>query len=82
MVEGESIRGLPTLNEPIVDQANLLTASEKQELSQRILNLHEQGKAQIGVVIVPTTGQEDILILPCGWLRNGNLALRNRIMAC
>lgn len=60
MVEGESIRGLPTLNEPIVDQANLLTASEKQELSQRILNLHEQGKAQIGVVIVPTTGQEDI----------------------
>jgi len=60
MVEGESIRGLPTLNEPVVDQANLLSASEKQEISQRILNLHEQGKAQIGVVIVPTTGQEDI----------------------
>ena len=60
MAEGESIRGLPTLNEPIVDQANLLTAGEKQALSQRILNLHEHGKAQIGVVIVPTTGQEDI----------------------
>jgi len=60
MAEGESIRGLPTLNEPIVDQANLLSASEKQALSHRILNLHEQGKAQIGVVIVPTTGQEDI----------------------
>ena len=60
MAEGESIRGLPTLNEPVVDQANLLSASEKQTLSQRILNLHEQGKAQIGVVIVSTTGQENI----------------------
>nr|WP_227509868.1 TPM domain-containing protein [Acinetobacter sp. NCu2D-2] len=60
MADGESIRGLPTLNEPVVDQANLLSVTEKQQISQRILNLHEQGKAQIGVVIVPTTGQEDI----------------------
>ena len=60
LAEGESIRGLPTLNAPVVDQANLLTESQKQEISQRILKLHEQGKAQIGVVIVPTTGQEDI----------------------
>ena len=60
MVESESIRGLPTLNAPVVDQANVLTESQKQEISQRILALHEQGKAQIGVVIVPTTGQEDI----------------------
>lgn len=60
MAEGESIRGLPTLNEPVVDQANLLNASQKQEISQRILALHKEGKAQIGVVIVPTTGQEDI----------------------
>lgn len=60
MAEGESIRGLPTLNSPVVDQANILTESQKQEISQRILALHEQGKAQIGVVIVPTTGQEDI----------------------
>ena len=60
MAEGESIRGLPTLNEPVVDQANLLNASQKQDISQRILALHKEGKAQIGVVIVPTTGQEDI----------------------
>lgn len=60
MAEGESIRGLPTLNEPVIDQANLLNASQKQAISQRILALHQQGKAQIGVVIVPTTGQEDI----------------------
>lgn len=60
MAEGESIHGLPTLNEPVIDQANLLSASQKQEISQRILKLHEEGKAQIGVVIVRTTGQEDI----------------------
>ncbi len=48
------------LNEPVVDQGNLLSAAEKQAISQKILQLHEQGKAQIGVVIVPTTGQEDI----------------------
>lgn len=60
MAEGESIRGLPTLNEPVVDQANLLNANQKQDISQRILALHKEGKAQIGVVIVPTTGQEDI----------------------
>ena len=55
MAYGESIRGLPTLNEPVVDQANLLSAAEKQAISQKILQLHEDGKAQIGVVIVPTT---------------------------
>ncbi|WP_180190394.1 TPM domain-containing protein [Acinetobacter sp. YH01009] len=60
MADGESIRGLPMLNEPVVDQANLLSAAEKQAISQKILQLHEQGKAQVGIVIVPTTGQEDI----------------------
>ena len=60
MADGESIRGLPTLNEPVVDQANLLTPAEKRAISQQILKLHKSGKAQVGVIIVPTTGQEDI----------------------
>ena len=60
IAEGQLQRDLPSLNEPIIDQANLLSATEKQQLSQRIINLYEAGKAQIGVVIVPTTGQEDI----------------------
>src|SRR5690606_18348375 len=51
---------LPSLNEPVIDQANILSPAEKQTISQRILNLHNAGKGQIGVVIVPTTGQEDI----------------------
>ncbi|MBI0423375.1 MULTISPECIES: TPM domain-containing protein [Acinetobacter] len=60
MADGESIRGLPTLNQPVIDQANILSEAEKQQLNQKILSLYQQGKAQIGVVIVPTTGQEDI----------------------
>lgn len=60
MAEGQTTRTLPTLNEPIVDQANLLSPQDKQSLDIQIKTLHDQGKAQIGVVIVPTTGQEDI----------------------
>lgn len=60
MAEGQFQRDLPSLNEPVIDQANLLSPAEKQQLSQRIINLYQAGKAQIGVVIVPTTGQEDI----------------------
>lgn len=60
MAEGESIRALPTLNEPVIDQAHILSAEDKQAIDQKIRTLHDAGKAQIGVVIVPTTGQEDI----------------------
>ncbi|MEB6679013.1 TPM domain-containing protein [Acinetobacter lwoffii] len=60
MAEGQFRRDLPSLNEPVIDQANLLSPPEKQQLSQRILKLYNEGKGQIGVVIVPTTGQEDI----------------------
>ena len=37
-----------------------MNAAEIQQLNQKILTLHQQGKAQIGVIIVPTTGQEAI----------------------
>lgn len=60
MPEGQLQRDLPSLNEPVIDQANILSPAEKQQFSQRILKLYNEGKGQIGVVIVPTTGQEDI----------------------
>ena len=60
MADGQSTRTLPTLNTPIVDQAGLLTASENQAISQKVLQLHQTAKAQVGIIIVPTTGQEDI----------------------
>lgn len=60
MAERQFQRDLPSLNEPVIDQANLLSPVEKQQISQRILKLYNEGKGQIGVVIVPTTGQEGI----------------------
>ncbi len=47
------------LNEPVIDEANILTASEKQYLSQKLRNIYEQGKAQAAIVIVPTTNGMD-----------------------
>lgn len=60
IAEGETARNIPTLNQPVVDQANVLSASEKQNLEQQIRDIYRQGKAQIGIIIVPTTGQEGI----------------------
>ena len=59
LADGE-MRSLPSLNSPVIDQANILSSQDKQALSDQILKLYQQGKAQIGVVIVPTTGQEAI----------------------
>lgn len=60
MADGQTTRNIPTLNQPVVDQANILSAAEKQNLDQQIRDLYRQGKAQIGIIIVPTTGQEGI----------------------
>lgn len=60
MAEGQTERNIPTLNQPVIDQANILSATEKQNLEQQIRNIYNQGKAQIGIIIVPTTGNEDI----------------------
>ena len=43
------------LNEPVVDQANMLSAQEKQHLSQRLRGIYQQGLAQAAIVIIPTT---------------------------
>lgn len=60
MAEGETTRNIPTLNQPVVDQAKVLSAAEKQNLEQQIRDIYRQGKAQIGIIIVPTTEQEGI----------------------
>lgn len=43
------------LNEPVVDQANILSAQEKQRLRAQLRNIYDQGLAQAALVIVPTT---------------------------
>ena len=44
----------------MIDQANLLSSAQQQELSQQILNIYQAGRAQIGLIILPSTGQEPI----------------------
>ena len=43
------------LNEPVVDQANLLSAQQKQQLTAQLHSIYRQGLAQAALVIVPTT---------------------------
>ena len=43
------------LNSPVIDQANILNAQEKQRLEGQLRSIYQQGLAQAAVVIVPTT---------------------------
>ena len=60
MQDGQSYRDLPSFKQPVIDQAKVLTQTEAAQLDRTIRQIYEQGKAQIGIVIVPTTGQEGI----------------------
>ncbi len=44
------------LNNPVVDQANILNPQEKLRLEAQLQGIYRQGLAQAAVVIVPTTG--------------------------
>lgn len=44
------------LNNPVVDQANILNPQQKLRLETQLRSIYQQGLAQAAVVIVPTTG--------------------------
>lgn len=48
------------LNNPVIDEAQILTASEKAHIETQLRRIHEDGLAQMAVVIVPTTEGMDI----------------------
>ncbi len=48
------------LNSPVIDEAHVLTDSEKEKLQAQILQIYNDKLAQIGVVIVPTTNGVDV----------------------
>ena len=78
LVDGQSIRSLPTLNEPVIDQANILSVTDKQRLNAELHALNDQAKAQIGIIIVPTTGQEDIFSFTMRVADEWKLGLKQR----
>lgn len=43
------------LNSPVLDYANVLTPSEKQQLSEQLYKIYQDNLAQVALVIVPTT---------------------------
>ena len=43
------------LNEPVIDQANILSSAQKQQLTNQLQSIYRQGLAQAALVIVPTT---------------------------
>lgn len=51
---------LPTLNAPVIDQANVLSAADNQQLSDQLRTIHNAGRAQIGLVLVKSTQGEPI----------------------
>ncbi len=48
------------LNSPVVDEMNVLTAEEKQQLITKLKSLYQRGLAQAGLVIIPSTNGQDI----------------------
>ncbi|MFB2539503.1 MULTISPECIES: TPM domain-containing protein [unclassified Acinetobacter] len=48
------------LDNPVIDQAQVLSANQKQQLEQKIRSIFGQGLAQIAIVTVPTTNGEPI----------------------
>jgi len=57
----------PTLQTSVYDYANLLSASEKQQLEQKLINYADSTTTQIVVVIVPTIKGENIGLLTPKW---------------
>lgn len=48
------------LNSPVIDEAQILSPSDKQALEQKIRSINQRGLAQMAVVIVSSTDGEDI----------------------
>ena len=56
VIPGESL----VLATPVIDPTNFLNPANKQVLDQRVRELHAADLVQIGVVVVPSTGELDI----------------------
>lgn len=60
-VYGLDIPQAPTLESPIVDQTRTLTSEQITQLSAQILQSRKEKSFQIGVLLIPTLGQDEYL---------------------
>ncbi|KIA89677.1 TPM domain-containing protein [Kaistella jeonii] len=50
----------PKILYPVTDNAGLLTQTEKDELNQKLIKFSDSTSTEIAVIIIPTTGGEDV----------------------
>ena len=50
----------PAILYPVTDQVGVLTASEKDQLNQKLIKFSDSTSTEIAVIIIPTTGGEDV----------------------
>jgi uncharacterized protein len=55
-----ALAAIPSLTGPVVDTTGTLTATEKQQLEQRLLSFSQAKGSQVQVLMVPSTQPEDI----------------------
>lgn len=60
LVFAQKIPKKPEILYPVYDQAGLLTQAEKDQLNQKLIKFSDSTSTEIEVIIIPTTGGEDV----------------------
>ncbi|RRQ46136.1 TPM domain-containing protein [Chryseobacterium sp. SC28] len=59
-IKAQNIPEKPAVLYPVYDKANLLSESEEQALNQKLIKFSDSTSTEIEVIILPTTGGEDV----------------------
>lgn len=59
-VFAQKISPKPAILYPVYDEAGLLTKAEKDQLNQKLIKFSDSTSTEIEVIIIPTTGGEDV----------------------
>lgn len=60
LIFAQNIPAKPSILYPVYDQANLLNATEEEMLNQKLIKFADSTSTEIEVIIIPTTGGEDV----------------------
>lgn len=60
LIFAQKIPEKPAILYPVYDQVGLLTSAEKDELNQKLIKFSDSTSTEIEVIIIPTTGGEDV----------------------
>ncbi len=60
LVFAQKVPAKPAILYPIYDQVGLLTQGQKDQLNQKLIKFSDSTSTEISVIIIPTTGGEDV----------------------